>query len=119
MRPSNGDVLEAGDVIIFADSAPLPARKPWRVKHRVPALAAGDLSIGAYTGYGAKFCSWHCSYSYRNTKRKRDKEARSCIVCNGSFVPARNDAKTCSPAYKQRAYRQRRRSFAISAHARG
>lgn len=57
------------------------------------------------------FCSERCQWSYYNTARnERAAHAREkvCEVCNETFTAARRDAKTCSSACKQKAYRRRK-----------
>lgn len=50
------------------------------------------------------YCSDYC----REAKRGKIREPVTCTVCFTSFIPKRRDAKTCSPACKQKAYRMRR-----------
>ncbi len=57
------------------------------------------------------FCCERCRWTYYNTARnQRTAQARQkvCEVCGEEFTAKRRDAKTCSPACKQKAYRQRR-----------
>jgi hypothetical protein len=42
-------------------------------------------------------------------ERREAAGARGCAVCGARFITARTDQVTCSPACRQRAYRQRRR----------
>jgi hypothetical protein len=60
------------------------------------------------------FCSHRCRnrvYGARFRKRHpRPKTVRAlipCSVCGRNFAPKRSDAKTCSPACRQKAYRDR------------
>ena len=57
------------------------------------------------------FCSHRCSWRWydgqRNVKRARARADRICLSCQRPFTPRRADAKTCSPACRQRAHRQR------------
>ncbi len=58
------------------------------------------------------FCSERCKRSYHAQLRKeRRAEAREkvCEACGERFVAARKDAKTCSPACKQKVHRRRRK----------
>jgi hypothetical protein len=65
-----------------------------------------------------RFCTWRCENHYYNApaaaRRKAQRlEARlgmTCTQCGESFTPKRRDAKTCSPACKQKAYRERNRN---------
>lgn len=57
------------------------------------------------------FCSERCQWTYYNTARnERAACAREkvCEACGQSFTATRRDAKTCSAACKQKAYRQRK-----------
>ena len=60
-----------------------------------------------------RFCSDRCRWTYHNRRRHQrtaaDRE-RVCEVCGNEFTATRRDAKTCSAACKQRAYRQRART---------
>jgi hypothetical protein len=56
------------------------------------------------------FCSERCQWTHYNRVRgARGARARQkvCEVCGEEFVATRRDAKTCSKACKQKAYRQR------------
>ena len=55
-------------------------------------------------------CSERCGWTARNrlrAKRGTWMRRRCCSVCGTEFVATRVDAKTCSNACRQRAYRQR------------
>ena len=56
------------------------------------------------------YCCYRCEYTYHNRRRaERDEHLRQkvCEVCSEEFTATRAHAKTCSPACKQKAYRQR------------
>jgi hypothetical protein len=55
------------------------------------------------------YCSDECREAYaRTAKHKRSAPHEcSCEVCGTEFVAKRSDAKTCSPACRQKAYRRR------------
>lgn len=55
------------------------------------------------------FCCYACDRAYWD-RRRRPKEQKVCKACGESFTATGRDAKTCSPACKQRAYRERKRS---------
>jgi hypothetical protein len=58
------------------------------------------------------YCCYRCEYTYHNRRRsERDEHLRQkvCEVCAEGFTATRAHAKTCSPACKQKAYRQRRK----------
>jgi len=62
------------------------------------------------------FCCYRCEYTYHNRRRSmRDEHLRQkvCEVCSKEFTARRAHTKTCSPACKQKAYRQRSRSQAV------
>jgi hypothetical protein len=59
-----------------------------------------------------RFCCARCKSAYYNSIRNaRSAESaarqKSCQVCGALFTAKRNDAKTCSPKCKQKAYRLR------------
>jgi hypothetical protein len=59
------------------------------------------------------FCSERCKWTRRNCHRSQRLAAariRTCSVCGERFEPSRSDAAACSPACRQKAYRQRRRA---------
>jgi predicted nucleic acid-binding Zn ribbon protein len=62
-------------------------------------------------GSGA-FCSDRCRWTYHNRLRGARMAARRgnrvCEVCGEHFTPKRMDAKTCSPACRQKKYRMNR-----------
>ncbi len=56
------------------------------------------------------FCSGRCRWTYYNTarnERNARRREKDCEVCGVRFTAQRQDAKTCSAACKQKAYRQR------------
>jgi hypothetical protein len=58
------------------------------------------------------FCSDSCQRAYHNQMRKEKRaEARKkvCEVCDEEFTATKRDAKTCSKACKQKAYRRQKR----------
>lgn len=59
---------------------------------------------------GRLFCSDRCRWLAASAKRSARRavlRTKPCAVCSRSFMPPRRDAVTCSPACRQRAYRQR------------
>jgi hypothetical protein len=54
-------------------------------------------------------CSDDCRAAYYRAKRlaRKGPRERVCATCGETFTPPRRDAKTCSPACRQKAYRQR------------
>lgn len=59
----------------------------------------------------AHYCSIECkedaAIKRRKEKRAEGRKGIKCLNCGKIFTPARNDAKYCSPACKQEAYRIR------------
>jgi hypothetical protein len=67
--------------------------------------------MGQYCRRLHLFCGDRCrSRYYSRLRSKRAARAREkvCEVCGEEFTATRRDAKTCSPACKQKAYRRRR-----------
>lgn len=61
------------------------------------------------------FCSDRCRWTFYNRQRdERNAQAREkvCESCGEPFTATRADAKTCSAACKQKAYRRRRKGVA-------
>jgi hypothetical protein len=53
-------------------------------------------------------CSERCREKFYRARRAAMKpRTKICAVCGKGFTPPRNDAKTCSPACRQKSYRQR------------
>ena len=50
-----------------------------------------------------RYCSWNCNHAAGLARPV----SVICAVCKHAFIPGRNDAKTCSPACRQKSYRQR------------
>lgn len=44
----------------------------------------------------------------RSAERHQARADRECVGCGSTFTPARSDARYCSPACRQRAYRRRK-----------
>jgi hypothetical protein len=67
-----------------------------------------------YHGERRTFCSQRCRVRHNNQKRsERLEEKRAgteCQECGDTFTPDRSDAKYCSAACKQRAYRKRKKA---------
>jgi hypothetical protein len=62
------------------------------------------------------FCCYRCQYTFHNRRRsERDQGLREkvCEVCSKEFTAKRAHAKTCSPACKQRAYREREKADGV------
>jgi ribosomal protein S14 len=54
------------------------------------------------------FCSEHCRWTYYNHARSEQSakdRVKVCPMCSQTFTAKRKDAKTCSPACRQRMYR--------------
>jgi hypothetical protein len=87
----------------------------WGAWHEEPCGGCDrPLYVGVHRRRGVHFyCSEVCRHEGR---RKREREARAvssevhhptCTVCGQTFTAARSDAKTCSNACRQKAYRDR------------
>ena len=50
-----------------------------------------------------RYCCWRCQYIARLVCPV----SIACSVCGKTFTPPRTDARTCSPACRQKAYRRR------------
>lgn len=72
-------------------------------------------------GWPHDYCTTECARAAdldrRRNIRRRDarirasiRDSRSCQQCDATFIPSRSDARYCSPACRQRAYRQRKTS---------
>jgi hypothetical protein len=91
--------------------------RPTRYAHRVSMnLSRYGSIIGPRHNTYQVFCSLECQSiadERRATRRlieHRRKSAKlgyACAVCGQQFIPCRADALTCSPACRQRAYRER------------
>ena len=56
------------------------------------------------------FCSERCAkrcYRAKERERRAEQRLKECAVCGETFEATRSDAKTCSPACRQKAYRRR------------
>ena len=67
--------------------------------------------VGMSVKRSGKYCSWQCqNKGYAKQRREQRAERReniTCEICGEAFTPKRADAKYCSPACRQRAYRER------------
>src|SRR4051812_4915357 len=75
----------------------------------------GRMVIRKRAGYLRQhvYCSERCNTAiYGREAKERRAEARgyerSCEICGKAFIPTRSDARTCSSACRQKAYRSRR-----------
>jgi hypothetical protein len=55
------------------------------------------------------YCSEVCRLQHRNVLRRKYPSKLVCEVCGTAFTAKRSDAKTCSAACKQKAYRTRKK----------
>lgn len=55
-----------------------------------------------------RYCSDRCEYKAGNLRRRVGHESRRCVVCEEPFTPRRKDARYCSSACRQDAYRKRK-----------
>lgn len=85
--------------------ARLDGRHPAEYAHACP--RCGREFVGALARV---YCSTSCGKATRAARRDRtrDRQARSCETCGEVFTPPRDDARYCSPACRQQAYRRRK-----------
>jgi ribosomal protein L24E len=62
---------------------------------------------GDYRSILAQTCSARCEQRYRRKLNREQRPEIACTVCSKSFRPNRADAKFCSNACRQWAYRRR------------
>ncbi len=76
------------------------------------------LQVESFTGFCHTCCNACARKIHGRNRRERlaRRRTRECEVCGETFTPPRSDAKTCSPACRQKAYR-RRRALRIDAGA--
>ncbi len=100
------------------ECAPAYMREPdaWRPRFRKSPCNWCERSVvykaSSRDYYGRHvFCCERCQWShYNGARNQRNARAREkvCEVCGEPFTASRRDARTCSPACKQRAYRLRK-----------
>ena len=89
-----------------ADDDPVPDSEPCVVCGRPMAF---DCWVAPWVN---KLCSLACQRERRNARRRVVHQPRLCDGCGESFTPTRSDARFCSNACRQRAYRERHRERA-------
>ena len=100
-----------GDWIMFDDR---PTEEQQRKAVEDAMRYGGTVSncdyCGRYiVGAAKRYCSDRCrndAYMERRRQRHEAKLRKSCAVCGKAFTAKRADAKYCSPACKQSAYRR-------------
>jgi hypothetical protein len=67
------------------------------------------VSYGGRNAHPVSYCTHACEITARTGRRQARQLARNrrCETCGNSFTAPRQDARHCSPACRQRAYRQR------------
>lgn len=63
--------------------------------------------LGRACYWPSRSCSRECMRDARNERRRKPGETRTCARCSTEFVPPRADARYCSGACRQAAYRNR------------
>jgi len=63
--------------------------------------------LGATCVWPEVHCSPECTRAARNQRRRITPQQHECATCSKTFTPPRSDGRYCSPACRQRAYRQR------------
>lgn len=113
-----------------ADASPSRAyRIPWLSYGAREAGRTAVEYVGTCPRCGRRFigvlarvyCSATCGEATRAARRDRtsDRQARPCQTCGDSFTPPRDDARYCSPACRQKSYRQRRNGAGETRHQLG
>jgi hypothetical protein len=97
----------SGDYGAYRAATFLYGRGPIR---REPCESCGRMvnHRGGRLGYSRCVCSHRCRQ--RLYQKPRVRERYACENCTTEFFPSRNDARYCSDACRQRAYRGRRRT---------
>jgi hypothetical protein len=54
-----------------------------------------------------RYCTAECRRAVRQQRRRQRPATADCASCGQPYTPSRSDAAYCSPACRQRAYRQR------------
>jgi len=88
------------------DPRPLPKPRPC-------AVCARRVAYDYWWKYQDRItfiCSSACNDAWRNLRRRVTHEPCTCAVCSATFTPTRRDARYCSDACRQRAYRARGRA---------
>jgi hypothetical protein len=72
-------------------------------------ICGRQVAFGGYRQrrYGI-FCSDGCERERVNRRRRVSHQPVACVVCDEHFTPARSDARYCSSACRQDAYRKRK-----------
>ena len=80
----------------------------WRIR-REPVPCAGTCGVRVTHPYlqSITTCSSRCARRALADRRRVDRDARECAECGKAFDPGRVDARFCSNACRQRAYRKR------------
>lgn len=63
--------------------------------------------LGRTNYWPAPYCSPECRRELRNSSRRLERQEHKCETCRQPFTPPRADSRYCSPACRQKAYRQR------------
>jgi len=80
----------------------------WKARSRQGACETCGRAVGMARRWSHHvFCSARCRWRWGNARHAAPRVTVTCAVCGRAFVPPRRDAKACSPACRQRAYRQR------------
>lgn len=84
---------------------------PWDAPHPIPPRPCAWCSR-PYHGHPAnRFCSERCANADRTERRRLSRERHRarclCAACGEQFTSPRSDARYCSPACRQKAYRDR------------
>ncbi len=83
----------------------------WRANRHRPEPCAGGCGVLVshwYPWSNITTCSRRCSEQAARERKRAKREPRACEVCGDSFTPNRADARYCSSACRQDAYRKRK-----------
>ena len=86
---------------------------PWAFTAPTPCEACGRPVVSRHRWDRLYvYCSERCSrrvYNRNRYTRRAESRPSDCSACGGPMSPSRSDARYCSSACRQRAYRQRKR----------
>ena len=117
-REISGTVFAFGDSQVACCAACVASRPPFgeRIARLEPSPCAACGRPVVWLGGDRRrrhvVCSPACRRALRNLLRRVRHEPRVCVACYHRFTPSRTDARHCSDACRQRAYRRRLRRAA-------
>jgi putative metallohydrolase (TIGR04338 family) len=97
------------EYVTAIDTPPFP-HTPSESQRESEARRCSECAVGLSRLHRGRFCSDECRWTHHNKRRHLrsvDTREKACEVCGREFVAKRADTKTCSPACRQKSYRQR------------